>query len=291
MTAVENISVVMVSYFTGPALFSALDSTLSQVGLRELILVDNGNPIEVMNRLEDMASRHPKLQIISGQGNVGFARGCNLGASRSSGEYLLLLNPDCILPENTLATAVGEFTSYPHAMLAGANIVHPDGSPQRGSRRELLTPRNACLESLFLTRFCRDRFNFHTEAMPEKTVEIPAISGAFMLMRKEDFTKLGGLDEGYFLHVEDMDLCMRVSKAGGKTIFMPDVKVLHFLSTSGASSYIVEWHKTKGFLRYFSRFYSEQLGTFRMTLLKVAIYARFMLKCGKIMIHQLVRRK
>src|SRR5690606_32157612 len=125
------------------------------------------------------------------------------------------------------------------------------GSEQRGGRRKLLTPKTALVEALCLHRLSKrfGRLNNHEDAMPEETHEVEAISGAFMCIRKNDYQKLGGLDEGYFLHVEDLDMCMRVRKAGGRIICVPKVQVTHMLSTSGeATSQRIEWYKTKGFI-------------------------------------------
>lgn len=245
-----GVSVVIVSYHTGPVLEYCLDRALAQANLAEVILVDNGNPPPVVEKLK--ASAHPHLKLITGHGNVGFARGCNMGAKAATGDYIFLLNPDCLLPENAFAPLMAALESTPGATLAGVNLLNADGTPQRGARRELLTPETALSEALGLHRFLKlSRLNRHEGAMPDAPCEVPAISGACMFLRKKDYEALGGLDEGYFLHVEDLDLCKRVQQSGGKTLFMPEVKVVHLLSTSDAPSAFVERCKAQGFVRYF----------------------------------------
>ena len=89
-----------------------------------------------------------------------------------------------------------------------------------------------------------------------------------------DFQRLCGMDEGFFLHVEDLDLCMRVRNAGGEIICVPRVKVTHILSTSGeTSSNFIEWQKTKGFVRYFDKHYHSKYLPGLLPLAKLAIYA------------------
>jgi len=113
-------SIIIVSYHTGPALDLCLHSVLRQEGLAEVILVDNGNPVGVVEKITHHDSR---ITLITGQGNVGFAKGCNLGAAKASGEYLLFLNPDCVLSEGALASFMSELSNWPRVGLMGALLV------------------------------------------------------------------------------------------------------------------------------------------------------------------------
>jgi len=250
----SSCSVIMVSYHTGAVLFAGIRSVLSQSHLAELVVVDNGNPPATLARLQALAAQDSRLKLLTGGGNVGFGRANNAGAKLATGDFVLLLNPDCLLPPDALKDLMLAFDEVPGAMLAGGFLQNSDGSEQRGGRRQLLTPKTAVTEALFLYKFIPGlkRLNDNGTFMPKGTHAVPAISGAFMCMRRDDYVKLGGFDEGYFLHVEDMDLCMRVHKAGGQVICVPRVKVTHMLSTSGeVSSRFIEWHKAKGFMRYF----------------------------------------
>ncbi len=273
-------SVVMVSYHTGPVLFVSVNSALRQPQLAELIIVDNGNPPDVLARLQQIALSEPRLKILSGHGNIGFSAACNLGAKQVTAEFLLLLNPDCLLPPNALTDMMDAFDEVAGAMLAGCWLQNPDGSEQRGGRRQLLTPMTALAEALALHRFLKvKRLNEYQTPMPPVTHEVPAISGAFMFIRNIDFQRMHGMDEGFFLHVEDLDLCMRVRNAGGKIICVPRVQVTHMLSSSGeVSSHFIEWQKTKGFVRYFDKHYHGKYVPGLLPLAKLAIYARYTLR-------------
>jgi N-acetylglucosaminyl-diphospho-decaprenol L-rhamnosyltransferase len=273
-------SVVMVTYHTGPVLFASLKSVLRQQQLAELVLVDNGNPPDVLARLQQMALGEPRLKIITGQSNIGFAKACNMGAKRATGDYLLMLNPDCLLPPGALGDMMASFNEIPNAILAGCWLMNPDGTEQRGGRRQLLTPGTALSEAIGLHRFFKvKRLNQNHTAMPEQTHEVPAISGAFMCIRRNDYIRLFGLDEGYFLHVEDLDICMRVHRAGGKIICVPRVRVTHMLSTSGeVSSNFIEWQKARGFIRYFNKHFQEKTFPGLLQLAKLAIILRFGLR-------------
>src|SRR5271165_2563758 len=172
-------SVVMVSYHTGPVLFVSVNSALRQTQLAELIIVDNGNPPDVLARLQQIALSEPRLKILSGHGNIGFSAACNLGAKQVTAEFLLLLNPDCLLPPNALTDMMDGFNEVAGAMLAGCWLPTPDGSEQRGGSRQFVTPMTALAEALSLHRFFKvNRLNDYQTPMPSVTHEVPSISGA-----------------------------------------------------------------------------------------------------------------
>lgn len=276
----SGVSVIMVSYFTGPSLWLAVDSVLCQPECEELIIINNGNPPGVEKLLNQRVMENKHLKIISGKGNIGFARACNLGAKSAKGDYLLFLNPDCMLPNDALAKSLAILKKYPEQTLAGCNLRNPDGSEQRGGRRSLLTPANALAESLGCSFLLpkSDRLNHHKAAIPEQAHEVSAISGAFMLISRNYYNQLKGLDEGYFLHMEDMDFCYRVKKSGGRIICMPEVSVLHFHSTSEAPSSKVEYFKTLGFVRYFKTHYGNQNARAMVSVLIPLIWLRYYMK-------------
>jgi GT2 family glycosyltransferase len=112
--------------------------------------------------------------------------------------------------------------------------------------------------------------------MPAETHAVPAISGAFMALRRADYARLGGLDEGYFLHVEDLDFCKRVHDAGGTIVCVPSVRVTHALSTSDVSSCFVERCKARGFLRYFRKHFARNTNP----LLLWGVYTGILARCA-----------
>lgn len=283
LSIAPHTSVVMVSYHTGPVLWLSIESVLRQVGLKELIIVDNGNNSDTLNRLKAMARRYPDLTLITGHGNIGFAAGCNKGADYATGEYLLLLNPDCLLPHNALQTTVLRLRKSPDVWLAGCDLVSRDGSEQAGGRRNLLTPWRALVEGLKLYKLAPnhpyfDRLNLHEQVCAEEKsggYSIPAISGAFMAISKAHFRQVNGMDAAYFLHVEDLDFCYRIRQAGGDIVYQPDVRVVHYRSTSEAPTMKVEWHKARGFIRYFhTHFYNAYPRPF-LWLVDVGACCRF----------------
>ncbi len=291
--AVRNsVSVVMVIYHTGPVLFEAIDSVLSQDDLCDLVLVDNGSSPVVLAELKGRADEDGRLIVLTGHGNVGFAAGCNLGARQARGAYLLFLNPDCLMPPGGLRRLLAEGESWPRPWMLGCRLVGADGNEQRGARRDVLTPWTALVEVLRLDRLAPDhpyfrRFNRHALPAPKETSTVPVTSGACMMLPAEDYWALDGMDEGYFVHVEDIDFCHRFRAAGGEIYFVPHVAVTHILSTSETSPLFIEWHKTRGFIRYFRKNFAGVYPPMFLPLVNAGILARFALKACTILAHGL----
>lgn len=286
-------SVIMVSYRTGPVLFEAITGVLNQSAPVELVLVDNGNPPEIMTKLWDWAAREPRLRLISGQGNIGFGRGCNLGARTAKGDYLLFLNPDSVASCNVVAQLRQRAERVPRPAMLGVRLLEADGREQRGCRREFLTPETALVELFQLHRFIPGlkRLNLHTMPLPSEMTGIPAISGACMFLHHEDYWKINGFDEDYFLHVEDLDLCLRFGRMGGKIWFVPDIEILHHGHTSDAPSAFVERHKTQSFILYFHKNFSATSPAFLLALIDAGAWARFYARQAKTMLQRLWARR
>ena len=259
------VSVIIVSYYTGPLLWRALHSALQQDGVGDIIVVDNGNWPEALANLIDMAALEPRLKVVTGHGNVGFAAACNLGARAAHGQYLFILNPDAVLPTGAVKALLAEGLTNGGAgpWMVGGRLMNPDGTEQPGARRATLTPWTALVEMLRLDRLAPKhpyfrRFNNHQELCPKQTIPIPVISGACMLMPATDYAAIGGMDERYFLHVEDVDFCLRFREAGGKVLFCPSVDILHSKSSSRANRLRIERRKAQSLTRYFGRHFSTQ---------------------------------
>lgn len=249
----RQLSVIVVSYRTGPSLFLAIDSVLSEHEAAELVLVNHDNPRETVLRLEALARTRPKLRLIHSGSNLGFARGCNLGATHARGDVFLFLNPDAVLGPGAAARMMTTLSAIPEPAIVGARLINPTGQEQRGARRGELTMGSALSGFLGLSRILPFMRNVHreNEPLPDDADPSPVVSGAGMMMTRAGFEALGGFDEGYFLHVEDIDMCRRARNAGGAVMFEPRAQILHYGSTSKASLFLVETWKAQGLTRYF----------------------------------------
>jgi len=275
----KRISVIMVSYMTGPALLEAIMAVLADTDIFEFILVDNGNTEPARQSVADLIASHDKVRLLQGHGNIGFAKGCNYGAKQATGDYFLFLNPDAVLsPGAALKMAVAS-EGRVRPWVTGGLLRDIHGHEQRGGRRGALTPMSAFVTftHLYKLPFFRS-IHREGEPLPQNPSAIPVVSGACLMMDRISFAAVDGFDEKYFLHVEDIDLCHRVRKAGGEVIFVPGATVMHYGSTSLTRPHDIEWSKLKGFIRYFwyysPHWYGPVLTVLASPFMAIAILGR-----------------
>jgi len=251
------VSVVMVVYMTGDALEQSVACALGDPSVDELVIVDNGSTSLDAAGLQTLAAREPRVTLVVGQGNIGFARGANLGARRARGEVLVFLNPDAFLQPGCIDELSAQIAGRPTPCIVGGRVLNADRTEQRGARRGDITLVNALLSLSRLARHVpslrRYEVHWEGEATPAAAIPVPTISGACFCMRREDFDAMQGFDEKYFLHVEDVDLCWRVRRQGGEVVFDPKAEVVHLGHTSLTSPIKVEFHKGVGLARYFRK--------------------------------------
>jgi N-acetylglucosaminyl-diphospho-decaprenol L-rhamnosyltransferase len=258
--AARTIAAIVVSYHTGPVLFSCLDRLTGEALVGEIIIVDNGNPPDVSAALGARAGGDGvRVDVIAGQGNVGFARACNLGAARARLPFLAFINPDALVEPGALAAMLAAGAGAPAPWIVGARLIGPDGREQRGARRDAITLWSAAVAGLRLgglERWIRALRDPHRERdpVPSGPVNVGAVSGAAMVIRAADFAALGGFDEAYFLHVDDIDLCRRAREAGGAVIFQPAARVVHIGATSEIGALFVARRKAEALAYYFRKF-------------------------------------
>ena len=250
-----RVSVVMVVYQTGEALTESVRHVLAEPLVDEFVIIDNGSPPREAQMLRELGLAEPRVVLQQGHGNVGFARGANKGAETARGDYIVFLNPDANLQSGCIEALVAAFGGRPAPTVVGARVLNTDGSEQRGGRRGEVTPVTTLLSFSHLTgrfrQFAGFEIHREREPVPGAPIPMPTISGACFALRREDFEVLGGFDEGYFLHVEDIDLCWRARQAGGEVLFQPSAEVVHLGHTSLEHPLKVEFHKGVGLSRYF----------------------------------------
>jgi hypothetical protein len=266
MSAIE-ISIVVVSYRCAETLPECVGRALASRRSVEVVVVDNapgdGSLSALREALGALEARQPEAghwRVIEQPGNPGFAKACNLAVSQAQGHWLLLLNPDCYLPPDSIEQLYAEAGQLSELGLLGVLLVDARGRVEPASLRRDPVPLRALVSALGGGRLARalGRPDWQL-AMPlpriPGLVEVDAISGALMLLRRDRYLALGGLDEGYFLHCEDLDLCRRSRAAGWRNYVDTRLRVPHWKGTSSASQPLrVAWHKHRGMLRYYYRF-------------------------------------
>lgn len=272
------ISTIIVNYNAGPLLRGCVDSLLACPLDIEIIMVDNASHDGSLEGL----SESPQVHIIHNSANVGFAAACNIGLQASSAPFLLFLNPDCYFEPGAVATLLAGLQSGERVGMVGGLLVNEDGSEQGGGRRAVPTPWRSFVRAFGLHRFA-DRwpklfydFHLHKQPLPNAPIEVEAISGACLLVRRDAVDDVGLWDEGYFLHCEDLDWCMRFRQKGWKIWFVPDARIYHALGACSQSRRVfVEWHKHKGMMRFYRKFFGHQYPGVLMVLVAAGVWLRF----------------
>jgi hypothetical protein len=281
-TALEAVSVIIVNYNAGALLVACVRSALESA--RQVILVDNASSDQSLKNLELSGLCDSKLKIVRNRINVGFASACNIGIQHCTESNILFLNPDCILGQNALQRMVQTLDTSPNVAMVGGLLLNPDGSEQGGGRRAVPTPWRSFVRAFGLTRYANRwpalffDYHLHEQPLPELPIQVEAISGALMLVRRSAIDEIGIWDETYFLHCEDLDWCMRFRQKGWKILFEPRAPVIHIHGACSQSRPVfVEWHKHKGMVRFYRKFFQHQYPGGLMWLVVAGIWIRFAL--------------
>jgi GT2 family glycosyltransferase len=273
-------SVVVVNHNAGQLLTRCIRACLGQA--EEVIVVDNASSDSSLIELEAAFAGEQRLKLIRTGRNLGFARGCNMGTNHVTQRCILFLNPDCILGPGALDRMMQVLNAYPGAGMVGGLLINQDGTEQAGGRRTIPTPWRSFIRAFGLHRLaaCSPRFfgdfHLHKQPLPKEPLEVEAISGALMLVSREAMNDVGLWDEEYFLHCEDLDWCERFRLKGWKILFVPDAPVIHYKGTCSRSRPIfVEWHKHKGMLRFYCKFFRNKYPAGVMWLVGLGVWLRF----------------
>ena len=241
--SLPDVSVIIVNYNVRDFLHQSLLSIQKALkGIRsEIFVVDNASDD---GSAEMVRQRFPRIQLIANTANLGFAKANNIAIKKAAGKFLLLINPDTIVQEDTIHVMVGFLQSHPEVGLAGCKILNPDGSFQPACRRGFPTPWVAFTKIFGLSKiFPRSKlfgkYNL-TYLNTEETYPVDAVSGSFMMVRKETIEQVGGLDESYFMYGEDLDWCYRIREAGWRIYYVHSTQIIHYKGESTRRSSLDE---------------------------------------------------
>lgn len=271
-----DLSIIIVNYNVKEFLHNLLVSIekASKDLSVQTIVVDNASED---GSVEFIKEKFPSVNLIENKINLGFSKANNIGLKIADGKFLLLLNPDTLVQENTFTEMIKFFESHTDAGMAGCKILNPDGTLQLACRRSFPGPWTSFskvtgLSSLFPKSKLFARYNL-TYLDENEINEVDAISGSFMMLRKEVYEKIGGLDEIFFMYGEDLDWCYRVQRAGFKVFYVPSTQILHYKGESTKRSSLDE---TKYFYQAMHLFVRKHLATSFLVeiILRSAIFIR-----------------
>lgn len=264
----DGIAAVVVSHFSEETIGACLSRLLASAGVTQVRVIDNASTDGTMDIVQRYALSDSRVRFVANPDNPGFAVACNQGAADSDAHWLAFVNPDLMVEPDTL-TRLRTAAEHIQPALVGAELVGEEGTPDPAARR-----RDPDFAAMLGSKAARDL------AVPQDPgqalQQVDAVSGALMVVPRTLFRLVGGFDEGYRLHAEDLDLCRRIRAFGGRVAIANDVQVLH---VRGVSSRVrptfVEWQKHRGLWRYFSKFDAARHGWLTRSMVWAMIWVRF----------------
>lgn len=274
-----ELSIIIVNYNVKDYLAQCITSILSNktTFTFEIIVVDNNSKDDSLDFIQ---KNFPNVNLIALNKNTGFGFANNIGFENAKGKYILLLNPDTVLQEDTLQTMYEFMESNPEVGIAGCKVLNPDGTLQLACRRGIPTPWVAFtklfgLQTLFPKSKLFGRYNL-TFLPEDEFAYVDAISGSFMFLRREVFVQLRGFDSDFFMYGEDLDLCIRAKKIGWKVAYVPFTSIIHY---KGQSAKRGEFDSTFHFFKSMEIFTRKHFGKSKifLFLIKTGIIFRQLL--------------
>jgi len=242
----DRVTAVIVNFNSGRWLGRCVRSLRDHgAGRPPVLVIDNASDDGSVEELPAL----PGIRVRRAHGNLGFGRGVNQALRTIRTEYLLIINPDCLILPAAIERLIEELEACPEAAMVSGRVFDMRGSEQRGSRRRLPTRRHVLAEINPLVG--HNGIDLTADPAPDGPIEVEAVSGACMLMRTQVLRDLGGFDPDFYLHFEDLDLMARLAQHGWRIRLVPSVFISH---AGGVSSrqrpVLVMLNKHRGLWRY-----------------------------------------
>lgn len=273
-----KLSIVIVNYNVAYFLEHCLYSVRNALkGIEaEIFVVDNNS---VDNSIAMLKEKFPEVILIANKDNVGFSRANNQAIRISEGEYVLILNPDTVVEEDTFAKCISFMDSHKDCGALGVKMIDGSGKFLKESKRGFPSPWTSFCKMSGLTSLfphSKKYANYYMGHLSEDEVnEVDILAGAYMMMRKECLDKVGLLDEDYFMYGEDIDLSYRITKGGYKNYYFPKARIIHYKgeSTKKASmNYVYTFYNAM--VIFAQKHLTKKQTKLFSTLIKLAIWLR-----------------
>ncbi|MFZ5483280.1 MAG: glycosyltransferase family 2 protein [Pseudomonadota bacterium] len=271
------VKVVIVNFNAGAVLADCLRCVLASSVPVDVVVVDNASTDDSLDLLPAVVD---KIRVIRNDSNLGFSAANNQVLRACSGDFALLLNPDCLVAPDTLEQVRSVMRADASLGMAGCLLLNTDGSEQNGGRRLAPTPTR-----VLWAMFPGQRLTQAGQPLPSRPQYVEALSGAFMMVRVEAMRSVGLLDEAYFMHWEDLDWCERFRRAGWQLSFVPGAVAVHQKGVCSRHRPIrMEWFKHRGMVRYLFKFYYGKTRLAILLLITLGVTLRFLVKTAAIVL-------
>ncbi len=283
------VDIVIVAHASRHLLMACLASLRAYppTGGANIWVVDNASDdgTAEMTRVE-----FPEVVLVESPTNLGFAAANNLAIRRGRAPYVLALNPDTRVTARAIDHVVTVLDSNPSIGIAGCRLEREDGTLDHAARRSFPTPLGALAHFTGIGRHPRAPSRLAQYRAPwVESGPVDAVNGAFMLIRRRALDEVGLFDEGYWMYMEDLDLCYRFRQAGWVTWYDPDATVVHV--KGGSSGKYRKPRLNYAFHYGMLRFYRKHYASGENALLNVAVYAGIGVKFVLSLITSAVRRR
>ncbi|MDR6552212.1 glycosyltransferase family 2 protein [Paenibacillus qinlingensis] len=280
-----DLSIIIVNYKTKHLTLACIESVFSSITSYkyEIILVDNASNDGTILAVNE---QFPQVVTIANSDNVGFSKANNQGIRIAKGRYVLLLNSDTIVQQDTFQTMLSFMDENPIVGASGCKIVLPDGSLDKACKRGFPTPSASFYYAFgFAKLFPKiHRFNQYQLGYldPDQQYPIDSLVGAFMLIRREAIDQVGMLDEEFFMYGEDIDWCYRIKEAGWVNYYYPKTQIVHH---KGASSrrkpykIIYEFHRAM--ILFHNKHYRRKYSWLTNAMVYAGVGVKFSLALAK----------
>ncbi len=243
----------------------------------EVFVVDNASTDN--SRLE-LPALFPNVHFIWNEVNLGFSKANNLAIKKATGQYILFLNPDTIVPEDCFEKCLSFFSTHHDAGALGVHMIDGNGNFHKESKRSFPAPAVSFYKMIGLSNLFPNSKLFaayYAGHLPEnKTASVEVLSGAFMMISKKIMDRVKGFDEDYFMYAEDIDLSYRVKKTGFKNYYFADTSIIHFKGESTKKTDAEYVEHFYGAMKLFVHKHYRQQNYIKNTMMFSIAAARFL---------------
>jgi len=275
-----ELSIIIVSYNVCDCLQACTDSLqiATQNIESELIVIDNNSSDDSPTFLQETLSNKPNTSIILNNENLGYAKACNQGIREAKGKFILLINPDTIVPPDCLKTVLSFMNITEHAGACGVKMYNAKGEYLKESKRGMPSLWNSfCKFSGLCNLFPKSKLlaGYYLGHLSEKqNAEIDVLTGAFMMIRLDILQKVGLFDEDYFMYAEDIDLSIRIKQNGYQNFFIADTSITHLKGESTRRSQLQKNFHFYNAMKIFVRKHYKR-SVYRFILKMLITYASY----------------
>ncbi len=277
-----DVTALVINYNAGNVLCDCVQSLLDN-GIEDIRVMDNASTDGSLARLEKHFAATVAVQTFANEHNLGFGPAINAALANIESRFLLIINPDCSLQQGAVATLTAALQANERAALAGPLVRDAQGHIEAATNRRFATPWRALMAFSGLARLGQrfaalEGVTVAVADDAQQVIEVEATSGACMLLRTRVIKSLGGFDEAYGLHCEDLDLMFRLQQAGHEVLFVPAACAVHEQGVSSASR--PRWvHRQKhlGMARFFNQHLADQYAWPVVALVRTGIWLRWAL--------------